>query len=50
MNWVFGLYLVFVLATCIRHLDIAVSALRNRLTEDKHSLIDQELLHSGNKS
>ena len=50
MNWVFGLYLVFVLAMCVRHVDIAYSALRNRLTEDKHSLIDQDLLNSGSKS
>jgi TRAP-type C4-dicarboxylate transport system permease small subunit len=50
MNWVFGLYLVFVFAMCIRHLDIALNALRNRLTEDTHSLIDQDLLNSGKKS
>ncbi len=47
MNWVFGLYLVFILAMCIRHLDIAYNALCDRLTEDQHSLIDQELLQSG---
>ncbi|MEY3640007.1 MAG: hypothetical protein RIR68_3140, partial [Pseudomonadota bacterium] len=28
----------------------AFNALRNRLTEDEHSLIDQDLLNSGNKS
>ncbi|MEN9995236.1 MAG: hypothetical protein RL462_12 [Pseudomonadota bacterium] len=49
MNWVFGLYLVFTVAMCIRHLDIGFNALRNRLTEDEHSLIDQDLLHSGKK-
>jgi TRAP-type C4-dicarboxylate transport system permease small subunit len=49
MNWVFGLYLVFTVAMCIRHLDIAFNAIRNRLTEDEHSLIDSELLHTGNK-
>jgi TRAP-type C4-dicarboxylate transport system permease small subunit len=47
MNWVFGLYLVFILAMCIRHLDIAYNALRDRLTEDQHSLIDQNLLQQG---
>lgn len=47
MNWVFGLYLVFILAMCIRHLDIAYNALRDRLTEDEHSLIDQDLQQSG---
>lgn len=50
MNWVFGLYIVFVLAMSIRHLDIAYNALRNRLTEDGHSLIDPDLLHSGHKT
>lgn len=50
MNWVFSLYLVFLIAMCIRHLDIALNALRNRLTEDTHSLIDQDLLNSGKKS
>ncbi len=47
MNLVFGLYLVFILAMCIRHLYIAYNALRDRLTEDQHSLIDQEFLQSG---
>lgn len=50
MNWVFGLYIVFILAMCIRHLGIAVNAVRNRLTEDEHNLIDQDFLNSGNKS
>ncbi len=50
MNWVFGLYLVFVIAMCIRHLDITYRALRNHLTEDEHSLIDPELMHTGKKS
>ena len=47
MNWVFGLYLVFILAMCIRHLNIAYNALRDHLTGDQHRLIDQELLPSG---
>jgi C4-dicarboxylate transporter DctQ subunit len=50
MNWVFGLYLVFTIAMCIRHLDISYNALRDRLTEDEHSLIDQDLLHTGKNS
>lgn len=50
MNGVFGLYIVFILAMCIRHLGIAVNAVRNRLTEDEHNLIDQDFLNSGNKS
>jgi TRAP-type C4-dicarboxylate transport system permease small subunit len=44
MSWVFGLYLVFVIAMCVRHAGIAWNALRGRLTEDEHSLIDQHLL------
>jgi C4-dicarboxylate transporter, DctQ subunit len=47
MNWVFGLYLVFVVAMCIRHLGIAWGAFQNRLTEDGHSLIDKEAMASG---
>lgn len=47
MNWVFGLYLVFVLAMCARHAAIAFDAWQNRLTEDEHSLIDPELLNPG---
>lgn len=49
MSWVFGLYLVFVVAMGIRHVGIAYSAWQNNLTEDEHSLIDQELLHAGEK-
>lgn len=50
MNWVFGLYLVFVVAMCIRHTGIAYNAWQNKLTEDEHSLIDQALLHGGEKA
>jgi TRAP-type C4-dicarboxylate transport system permease small subunit len=50
MNYVFGLYLVFVLAMCIRHALIAYGAWHNRLTEDEHSLIDPSLLHAGTKA
>jgi C4-dicarboxylate transporter, DctQ subunit len=39
MNWVFGLYLVFVLAMCVRHFAIAVDSVRNKLTEDTNSLL-----------
>jgi C4-dicarboxylate transporter, DctQ subunit len=45
MSWVYGLYVVFVLAMCVRHAGIAFNAVRNRLTEDEHSLIDKDLLH-----
>lgn len=47
MNMVFGLYLVFVVAMCVRHLDIGLNAWRNHLTEDDHSLIDPGLLQTG---
>jgi C4-dicarboxylate transporter, DctQ subunit len=50
MNWVFGLYLVFVIAMCIRHLCIVLNAFRNQLTEDGHSLIDLEGLQQGEKA
>jgi TRAP-type C4-dicarboxylate transport system permease small subunit len=50
MGWVFGLYLVFVVAMCIRHAGIVRDAWMNKLTSDEHSLIDQELLHGGKKS
>lgn len=50
MSWVFGLYLVFVVAMCIRHAGIVYNAWQNKLTEDEHSLIDQDLLHAGNKT
>lgn len=50
MNLVFGLYLVFVVAMCVRHLDIGVNAWRNRLTADDHSLIDPGLLQTGRQS
>ncbi len=46
MHLVFGLYLVFVLAMCVRHVGIAWNAGQNRLTEDEHSLIDDALLHA----
>ena len=46
MSWVFGLYLVFVFAMCIRHAGIAWNASRGHLTEDEFSLIDQSLLHA----
>lgn len=49
MSWVFGLYLVFVLAMCVRHAGIVVGALRNHLSEDEFSLIDQALMHPGTK-
>lgn len=49
MNWVFGLYLVFVIAMALRHFSIAFEAWQNKLIEDEHSLIDQELLHSREK-
>lgn len=50
MGWVFGLYLVFVVAMCIRHAAIAYRAWENKLTEDEHSLIDQALLHEGKQA
>ncbi len=50
MNYVFGLYLVFVVAMCIRHMLIAHGAWHNRLTEDEHRLIDPALLHAGSKA
>ena len=50
MSWVFGLYLVFVVAMCIRHAGIAYNAWQNKLTTDEHSLIDQDLLHAGKKA
>lgn len=50
MSWVFGLYMVFVVAMCVRHADIAYNAWKNKLTEDEHSLIDQDLLHAEKKA
>jgi C4-dicarboxylate transporter, DctQ subunit len=50
MSWVFGLYVVFVVAMCIRHGGIVYNAWQNKLTEDEHSLINPELLHAGKKS
>ena len=50
MSWVFGLYLVFVIAMCIRHVGIVRDAWQNKLTADEHSLIDHELLHPGKKT
>jgi C4-dicarboxylate transporter, DctQ subunit len=50
MNWVFGLYLVFVIAMCVRHTGIVLNVFRNQLTEDGHNLIDPELLQQGEKS
>ena len=50
MNLVFGLYLVFVLAMCVRHGGIALNAWRNRLAEDEFSLIDQDLMHTKEKA
>ncbi|HMS27535.1 MAG TPA: TRAP transporter small permease [Burkholderiaceae bacterium] len=50
MSWVFGLYLVFVAAMCVRHVGIAYDALHDKLPHDGHSLIDAELLHTGTKS
>jgi TRAP-type C4-dicarboxylate transport system permease small subunit len=47
MHLVFGLYLVFLISMCIRHLGIARDAWQNKLTEDEHSLIDQTLMHDG---
>jgi C4-dicarboxylate transporter, DctQ subunit len=38
MNWVFGLYAVFVVAMAIRHAFIVVEALRDHLVEDGHGL------------
>jgi C4-dicarboxylate transporter, DctQ subunit len=49
MNWVFGLYAVFVMAMCIRHVGIAYNALRNKLTEDEHSLLGPEQAQIGAK-
>jgi TRAP-type C4-dicarboxylate transport system permease small subunit len=42
MHLVFGMYLVFVVAMCVRHADIAWNAGFDRLTHDGHSLIDTE--------
>jgi TRAP-type C4-dicarboxylate transport system permease small subunit len=47
MNWVFGLYLVFVIAMCVRHAGIVLNSLSNKLTEDGHSLIEPNLLQKG---
>jgi C4-dicarboxylate transporter, DctQ subunit len=45
MNLVFGLYMVFVAAMCVRHAGIGWNAWCDRLPEDEFSLIDQGLLH-----
>ena len=45
MSLVFGLYLVFVLAMCVRHAGIAYDALRNRLCDDAFSWVDPDLQH-----
>jgi C4-dicarboxylate transporter, DctQ subunit len=50
MNWVFGLYIVFVIAMCIRHLSIALNVFRDKLTEDGHGYINTEVLQQGEKS
>ena len=39
-NWVFSIYVVFVLAMSVRHAGIAWDALRGRLVEDGHMLGD----------
>jgi C4-dicarboxylate transporter, DctQ subunit len=49
MNWVFGLYAVFVVAMCIRHIGIAYGAWRNKLTEDEHSLLNDVSAQIGAK-
>jgi TRAP-type C4-dicarboxylate transport system permease small subunit len=46
MSWVFGLYLVFVVSMCVRHLGIAFGAWQDRLPEDGHSVLDEALQHS----
>ena len=46
MNWVFGLYMVFVIAMCVRHARIAWDAWLDRLAQDEFSLIDHKLLHA----
>ena len=38
MNWVFSIYVVFVLAMAVRHAGIVWDALRGRLVEDGHAL------------
>lgn len=50
MNWVFGLYLVFVVTMCVRHTGILYDAIKDKLIEDEHSLIKPEILHSENKA
>ncbi|HOZ66286.1 MAG TPA: TRAP transporter small permease [Burkholderiaceae bacterium] len=50
MNWVFGLYLVFIVTMCIRHIGIAFDAIKDKLSEDGHSLIDSDLLHLKDKA
>lgn len=34
MDWLFSIYIVFVVAMCVRHVAIAMDALRDRLVED----------------
>jgi C4-dicarboxylate transporter, DctQ subunit len=50
MNWVFGLYLIFVLAMCVRHLCIVLNVFRNKLTEDGHNLVDFGALQKGEQA
>jgi C4-dicarboxylate transporter, DctQ subunit len=50
MNWVFGLYLVFVVAMCIRHVGIVIGAFQNKLSDDGHSLIDPAMVKQGSKA
>jgi C4-dicarboxylate transporter, DctQ subunit len=50
MNLVFGLYLVFVVAMCVRHLGIVWAAARDRLSEDEFTLVDPNLLHPTKES
>ena len=38
MSWVFGLYLVFVIAMCLRHAGVAWQAWAGRLTEDAQGI------------
>lgn len=40
LNWVFSIYVVFVVATAVRHACIAWNALRGHLVEDGHRLGD----------
>jgi C4-dicarboxylate transporter, DctQ subunit len=50
MSWVFGIYVVFVVAMCIRHTGIVFDAFQDRLSEDGHSLFGDETPAAGAKA